>query len=75
VTNISLAIWTNIQTFVSRLREEHGQDTLEWALIGGLMAVALVAAFLILRPEIVQMATNMGACVDFDSTSPCIAGP
>lgn len=64
-----------VESFVSALKREDGQDLIEYALIGGLMAAALLAGFLILGPSVSTMATNIGKCVDFDSATVCIAGP
>jgi Flp pilus assembly pilin Flp len=57
----------------ARLREEHGQDLLEYALLGGLIAAALTAVgvFLALQTSLGEMAQGIGDCVDFDSLSPC----
>jgi Flp pilus assembly pilin Flp len=56
---------------VSHLRDERGQDLIEYALLGGLVAIALMAAALLLSPAITSMATGIGRCIDFDSTSVC----
>ena len=56
---------------VSHLRSERGQDLIEYALLGGLVAIALMAAALLLSPAITSMATGIGRCIDFDSTSVC----
>ena len=56
---------------VSHLRDERGQDLIEYALLGGLIALALMAAALLLSPAITGMATGIGRCIDFDSTTVC----
>ena len=56
---------------VSHLRDERGQDLIEYALLGGLIAIALMAAALLLSPAITGMATGIGRCIDFDSTTVC----
>ena len=79
MTNLSIRIHSFVvsalSSFRESLREERGQDLIEYALIGGLIAAALVAAFFILNPYILNMAHGIGNCVDFDSTSKCTAGP
>jgi hypothetical protein len=39
------------------------------------VAAALVIGGIILSPQVSEMFTNIGNCVDFDSASECIAGP
>lgn len=56
---------------VSHLRDERGQDLIEYALLGGLIAVALMAAGLLLTAPIADMATGIGRCIDFDSSTVC----
>ncbi|HLF07816.1 MAG TPA: Flp family type IVb pilin [Dehalococcoidia bacterium] len=61
---------------VSHLRDERGQDLIEYALLGGLVAIALMAAALLLSPAITSMATGIGRCIDFtDVGSVCNPGP
>lgn len=50
---------------VSHLRGERGQDLIEYALLGGLIALALMAAVLLLSGAIEDMATGIGNCIDF----------
>jgi Flp pilus assembly pilin Flp len=75
VTDISIRIYSIITSALSSLKREEGQDLIEYALIGGLIAAALLAAFLILGPSVNTMATNIGHCVDFNKSTTCIAGP
>lgn len=75
MTNLSIRIYSAITSALSSLKREEGQDLIEYALIGGLMAAALLAGFLILGPSVSTMATNIGKCVDFNSGTVCIAGP
>jgi Flp pilus assembly pilin Flp len=53
---------------LSRIRSERGQDLIEYALLGGLIAAALVAvAVLTAYTGAVQgMASGIGECIDFD---------
>jgi Flp pilus assembly pilin Flp len=50
---------------------ERGQDLLEYALLGGLIALAIMAGVIALSGSISSMATGIGNCIDFDSTSTC----
>ncbi len=67
ITRVMLAV-AGLKT---RLSEERGQDLLEYALLGGLIAVSLMAAALFLAGPIAGMATGIGNCIDFDVTTVC----
>ena len=54
-----------------RVRSERGQDLIEYAILGGLIAAALVAIGVLLQTPIRHMAINIGKCVDFSSTTTC----
>jgi Flp pilus assembly pilin Flp len=57
----------------ARLREERGQDLLEYALLGGLIAAGLVAVGAIAFSGPLQdMADGIGRCINFDDLAdPC----
>ena len=52
---------------------ERGQDLLEYALLGGLIAAAIVAVLALgtMTDAITDMAGGISDCIDFDSTSVC----
>lgn len=54
-------------------RGERGQDLIEYALLGGLIALTLMAAavLLALTGALQSMAGGIGACIDFSTTTPC----
>ena len=56
----------------ARLTEERGQDLIEYALLGGFIAVAFAAAalFLPLDDAFTDMVTAIGNCVDFNDACP-----
>jgi Flp pilus assembly pilin Flp len=57
----------------SLLRSERGQDLLEYALLGGLIAAAILAAFSLaaFSGALDSMATNIADCVDFEAGTDC----
>ena len=57
----------------ARFAEERGQDPLEYALLGGLIAAAITAAAVVLAMTgaLNNMATGIADFVDFDSVTPC----
>jgi Flp pilus assembly pilin Flp len=63
-----------INSLRARLAEERGQDLIEYAMLGGLIALAIIAVgVLAFSGAINDMATGIGNCIDFDSSaaSPC----
>jgi Flp pilus assembly pilin Flp len=71
VTNLSIRVYG----FLTGLgRREEGQDLIEYALIGGLVAVAVIAAFALLGGStgpVAAMIDNIGDCIDFESGTAC----
>jgi Flp pilus assembly pilin Flp len=53
-------------------RSERGQDLVEYALLSGLIAVAILAAIIsgVLTTGLNTMAVAIGECIDFDTTCP-----
>ena len=62
-------LFVALNSLVIRLRSERGQDLIEYALLGGLIAGALLAAAVLtgLTTALQNMATGIGECIDFDS--------
>ena len=61
---------------LAHLRNERGQDLVEYAMLSGLIAAALVAvlALGVLSGAVEAMAGGISDCVDFDSGTNCAAG-
>ena len=57
----------------AHLGSERGQDLLEYALLGGLIAAAVIAVIGLglMDNTLSDMVTGIGRCVDFDSTTNC----
>ena len=66
---------TAVSGLRARMSEERGQDLLEYALLGGLIAVALLAFGLLFTPYLSTMASGIGSCIDFTSATTCAPGP
>jgi Flp pilus assembly pilin Flp len=62
-----------ITSLYVRLRSERGQDLLEYALLGGLIAAALIALFTLgaISGGTKSMVENIRDCIDFESTTTC----
>jgi Flp pilus assembly pilin Flp len=71
VTNLAINLYSRL---MGLLRREEGQDLIEYALIGGLVAVALLAAFVLLDTPVQTMVTEVGECIDFQSDTGCNIG-
>ena len=70
-----LRVMSSVAGWRARLMDERGQDLIEYALLGGLIAFAIIAVATLgtLTGAIGDMATGIGNCIDFDAsaTSPC----
>ena len=62
---------TSVNGLRARLSEQRGQDLLEYALLGGLIAASLIAAALFLSAPLQAMADGIGRCIDFDASTAC----
>lgn len=80
MTDLSIRIHMFMTDALSTLRDamhrEEGQDMIEYALFGGLLAVAIITlAGLIVAgtiPNPVQALTDgLGGCIDFKASTPC----
>jgi Flp pilus assembly pilin Flp len=62
-----------VRGIAARYTGERGQDLIEYALLCGLVAAALIAAASLtgITDAIAKMATGIGNCIDFDDTSSC----
>ena len=56
-----------ILSLVGRLRTERGQDLLEYALLGGLIAGAIISVgmFAIMSGALTDLANGIANCIDF----------
>ena len=68
-----LRMMTAVSGLRARFSEERGQDLLEYALLGGLIAAAITAAAVIafMTGALEGMAEGIGDCIDFDNTTGC----
>jgi Flp pilus assembly pilin Flp len=56
-----------------RVRSERGQDLIEYALLGGLIAAAIIALLSlgIMSGGVNSMVTNIRDCIDFEASTTC----
>jgi Flp pilus assembly pilin Flp len=55
-----------------RVRSERGQDLIEYAMLGGLIALACIAIGAVaFDGPLRSMAAGVGHCIDFDKTTDC----
>lgn len=72
VNGLLISAMMGLKGLTRRLREERGQDLIEYALLGGMIALAIMGvATLVLTGAVEDMAAGIGACIDFDSLSGC----
>jgi len=54
------------------VRSERGQDLIEYAMLGGLIALACIAIGAVaFNGPLTNMAKGVGQCIDFDAGTPC----
>jgi Flp pilus assembly pilin Flp len=67
-------LFAKIHLFISNLRsDERGQDLIEYAMLGGLIAATLVglAVLAAYSGALTAMATGIGNCIDFNGGTVC----
>ncbi len=61
-----------LKTWLSlHIRSERGQDLIEYAMLGGLIAIALAAGALVFSSALSSMASGIGNCIDFTNSTKC----
>lgn len=53
---------------------ERGQDLIEYAMLSGLIALAIVGAVVLFGGALTDMAEGIGDCIDFDNSTACDPG-
>ena len=70
-----LRMMTAVDGLRARFSEERGQDLLEYALLGGLIAAAIVGVALLFGGALTAMAGGIRDCIDFTASTTCDPGP
>ena len=68
-------VYTWLLAHRPHLSRESGQDLIEYAMLGGLIALAILGAFILFGSALTDMATGIGNCIDFTSSTVCDPGP
>ena len=72
---LQAAVVTYVSSLLAKLdRDERGQDTLEWVMLGGLIAAGIVGVTVLFSAQLDTMFTNFGNCIDFNSGTACNPG-
>ncbi len=73
VAIINTALLRAMTAVKARLAEERGQDLLEYSLLGGLIALAIIAvgALGVMTGAISGMAGGIADCIDFNAATSC----
>ncbi len=72
VNDLLLKAMIGVRGLAHRLRDERGQDLMEYALLGGFIAVVFAAAAILLPLSTFfnTMVQTIGNCVDMTATCP-----
>jgi hypothetical protein len=73
---IHMFVTSAIASFIEDIKRDDGQDLIEYALFGGLLATIIIAiaAIMIATPALNPVKTllsGLSGCVDFNTTTPC----
>ncbi len=66
-----LKVYVWIMAHRPHLSRESGQDLIEYAMLGGLIAVAIIGAGVFFQDALEDMGEGIGFCIDFDKDTPC----
>ncbi len=64
-------VYTWILAHRPHVSRESGQDLIEYAMLGGLIALAIIGAGIFFQDAIGDMAEGIGNCIDFTDSTPC----
>ena len=70
-----IQVYTWILAHRPHLSRESGQDLIEYALLGGLIALSILGGFVLFGGALTDMAIGIGNCIDFSDTTVCDPGP
>ena len=65
---------STIASVMNRARDERGQDLIEYAMLAGLIALAIIGAIVIFNGALLNLAGGIGNCIDFNNTTVCKPG-
>ena len=54
--------------------DESGQDLIEYAMLAGLIALAIIGAIVIFNDALLNLAGGIGNCIDFNNATVCKPG-
>ncbi len=66
-----LKVYTWILAHRPHFSRENGQDLIEYAMLGGLIALAIIGVGFFFEGAIESMATGIGSCIDFTASTSC----
>jgi Flp pilus assembly pilin Flp len=72
VNDVFLKVLIEVQRLAGHLRSERGQDTLEWAMLSGLVAISIVLVLALMTGALSSLITGISNCIDFNSTTTCL---
>jgi Flp pilus assembly pilin Flp len=75
VTNLSIRMHAFVVGLLTKFEDrEEGQDLIEYAMLGGLIAAGIVAVLVLFGGKINTMITGIGNCIDFTNSTSCTPG-
>ncbi len=74
VNDVFLKVLIGMRELGRYVRSERGQDTLEWAMLSGLVAIAIFLVLGVLTGALNALMNGISACIDFNGLTPCVPG-
>ena len=67
-------IVSTIASVMNRGSEERGQDLIEYAMLAGLIALAIIGAVVIFNGALLNLSKGIANCIDFNNSTVCSPG-
>ena len=74
MSDIAIRLHAFVSMLVADLKKERGQDLIEYAMLGGLIAIGILLVLGLMTGAINNMIEGIGNCIDFNNTSTCTPG-
>jgi len=74
MSDIAIRLHAFVSMLVADLKKERGQDLIEYAMLGGLIAIGILLVVGLMTGAISNMITGIGNCIDFNNGTTCTPG-
>lgn len=71
INDLMTRVWLGLRS----LKDERGQDLLEYALLGGGIALAIILGFVLFSDAVTAMVQGIRNCIDFNNSANSVCSP